>query len=66
MWNPPETHPDTVGEYAAALEPAYVLPDIRRWWDGECWSNPYSVNAAPKTKERIRKEKSQFFVYWKK
>ncbi len=63
-WNPPDVHPPSVGEYRAALDPTSVDGDIRRWWSGGAWSNPYSINWGEPLKARIRSEASPCMVFW--
>lgn len=65
-WNMPDSKPGAVGEYRTALDPRDTSADIRRWWNGHAWSNPYSKNFSEELKAKVRKEVSQFKVFWQR
>ena len=60
----PDVAPDKPGEYRAALDPTDASPDVRRWWSGSAWSNPYMATFPTALKEKIRKEVSPFMPFW--
>lgn len=64
IWNSPDVKPDKPGEYRVALDPADASPEVRRWWSGAEWSNPYLVTFSAALKEKIRRESSSFMPFW--
>lgn len=64
VWQSFLTAPAEPGEYRAALCPGDVGPDMRRWWTGRYWSEPYSVWWSEETKARCRATATLFMVYW--
>lgn len=63
-WNNPDVTPEKPGEYRAALDPADASPNVRRWWSGFGWSNPYFCTNPEVLKDRIRKEASALRAFW--
>lgn len=64
-WHHPQYYPEEPGEYKTALEPSYSYSDVRRYWNGSTWSNPYMSNWSEELKNKIRAEQSSFLVFWK-
>lgn len=64
-WKHPDVTPTEPGEYQAALDPTDSSSEVRRWWTGSAWSNPYMMTFSEQLKARIRKEISPLMPFWK-
>lgn len=65
-WFNPDEKPVRIGEYNASM-----IKDktVRRWWNGECWSYPYSAAVTEHAKRNLRKlkdpERNQNGIFWR-
>lgn len=63
-WNPSRTFPTEVGEYHAVLDPHSACPSMRRYWNGQYWSSPYSIKWPQHLQDKCKKESCIFQPAW--
>lgn len=67
-WNDPSISPTKIGEYRAVItsvNEGHNIPEtVRRYWNGEVWSDPYHSTWPEDLIEETKKVPSRFIPFW--
>lgn len=62
-WFEPHQKPVHVGEYNATIYPEFIVTDIRRYWNGLCWSDYYFPGE--RHPRNLANQAAQDRIYWR-
>lgn len=64
IWKLPRENPTKPGEYRSAFDPRGFNENMRRWWNGSNWSNPYGTDGTENDKRKAKSKNSPIKPYW--